>query len=36
MKLTYIVLSLALWANVACAYKRLSPQQAADSIKGQE
>ncbi|KAM0236105.1 hypothetical protein ACHAPO_005329 [Fusarium lateritium] len=33
MKLTYIVLSLALWANGTCAYKRLSPQQAADSIK---
>ncbi|KAF5239527.1 hypothetical protein FAUST_4848 [Fusarium austroamericanum] len=36
MKLAYIVPSLALWANGACAYKRLSPQQAANDIKGQD
>lgn len=36
MKLAYIFPSLALWANGACAYKRLSPQQAANDIKVQE
>ncbi|RGP80117.1 leucine aminopeptidase 2 [Fusarium longipes] len=35
MKLMCLVPALVLWANGACAYKRLSAQRVADDIKGE-